>query len=313
MKILSLAALLGMASCAIVMSARAADDVRADNVLVVLDASGSMNEDMPGSRQAKMAVARSALIEVAGKIPPGTNVGVLVFTENLKDDLIYPLGPIDMDRFTAAVKKPTARGGTPLGAYLKKAADLLLEQREKQHGYGTYRLLVVSDGEATDQDQVDQFLPEILARGIIVEVIGVAMKEDLALATRVHKYRRADRPQELAQELQQVFAEVGSNPNDRVDQSSFDLLAPIPDEMAAAILGAIASPPNHPIGAPELRGPSAGIVDMSSGQPVSSTPPALPANAPPNGGGFASSFVWIAVLLVFVIVLKSVFRLKRAR
>jgi len=52
---------------------------------------------------------------------------------------------------------PISHGGrTPLGQYMKIGADALLAKKEKQHNYGSYRLLVVTDGEASDQRAVDK-------------------------------------------------------------------------------------------------------------------------------------------------------------
>ncbi len=49
---------------------------------------------------------------------------------------------------------------------MKMAADALLELRDRQR-YGTYKLLIVTDGEATDGHLVEQYLPEIQAAGLL--------------------------------------------------------------------------------------------------------------------------------------------------
>ena len=48
-----------------------------DNVVVVVDASGSMGTPMAGTD--RMSVARDALKQVLGQVPESTHVGVLVF------------------------------------------------------------------------------------------------------------------------------------------------------------------------------------------------------------------------------------------
>ena len=118
-----------------------------DNVVVVVDASGSMGSPMRGTNTDRMSVAKDALKQVLGQIPSSTHVGVLVFPNG---NWVYPLGLRNDERLNGAIDSITSQGGTPLGEYMKQGADALLEARKKQFGYGTYRLLVVTDGEAND-------------------------------------------------------------------------------------------------------------------------------------------------------------------
>src|SRR5262245_44548333 len=155
-----------------------------DNIVIVLDASGSMAERMTGSSNTKMVEAERALSQVIKAVPAGTQVGMLIFSsKNLKNDLAYPLGPVDFNKLDQAIHSPVPAGGNSLGAYLKMGADILQKQREAQHGYGTFRLLVVTDGEESAPQLVDKYLPDILSRGITVDVIGVDMNSDHSLAT----------------------------------------------------------------------------------------------------------------------------------
>ena len=225
-----------------------------NNVVIVLDASGSMNTRMPGNNQRKMDAAKSALLQVLKQVPMDTQIGLLVFSgANVPNDWVYPLGPRDNEKLRAAIKRPLPKGGTPLGAYIKTGADRLLRQRAAQHGYGTYRLLIVTDGEAGDKDLVEQHVPEVLARGITVDVIGVAMKKTHTLATKVHSYRPANDPKSLRKAIEEVFAEVGQTDTDGAIEDAFALLEPIPVDLAANMLKALSSSGNRPIG----TGPSA--------------------------------------------------------
>jgi hypothetical protein len=147
-----------------------------------------------------------------------------------------------------AIDRPMPGRGTPLGAYIKKGADRLLEARAKQFGYGTFRLLVVTDGEAEDQNLVDRYTPEVIARGITVDVIGVAMNERHTLATRVHSYRSANDPDSLKRAVAEVFGEIGGRGNDTVTAETFAEIQPIPAEAAQAMIQALSSSGNHPIG-----------------------------------------------------------------
>ncbi len=105
-----------------------------DNIVVVLDASGSMKDVMSGG-QSRMEAAKGALLQMLDKVPPTTNVGVLVFSgkdasgKALGKDWVYPLGPVDKAVLEQAIRRPHPSGKTPLGRYLKKGADSLLAQR----------------------------------------------------------------------------------------------------------------------------------------------------------------------------------------
>ncbi len=69
-----------------------------DNVIVVLDASGSMRTKMKKAmNKTRMEAAKEALLAVtAGRCRQTTNVGVLVFSSsNVKNDWVYPLKPVN--------------------------------------------------------------------------------------------------------------------------------------------------------------------------------------------------------------------------
>jgi len=236
-----------------------------DNVVIVLDASGSMKENISGTNLQKMDVAKSALWEVLKEVPNTTNIGLLVFSGvNVTEDWVYPLGPRDNNRLFEAINLPQPGSGTPLGQYIKKGADALLQQREKQYGYGSYRLLIVTDGEATDKNLVNKYTPDVLSRGIIVDVIGVDMKEDHILATKVHSYRKADDPDSLREAISQVFAEVTSQGTDTASGEAFEILRGIPNELANEMITALSSSGNYPIGAKPFKGKLVGEEETRS-------------------------------------------------
>lgn len=268
-----------------------------DNVVILLDASGSMAERMPGTNRDKLSVARDALKEVLRQLPESTRVGLLVFgggTERT-DDWYYPLSARDDTRLFAAIDATRAGRGTPLGAYIKRAADRLLEERRRQLGYGTFRLLIVSDGEAQDQDLVNRYTPEVMARGITMDVIGVAMASRHTLATRVHSYRTANDEESLRRALREVLAEVGSAADDLAGNEAFALLEPIPSEVAEAALQALATSGNQPIGErapPPRREESAPAAEAAPPPETGAAPteppgPAAPPPAPSTKFGFS--------------------------
>lgn len=228
----------------------AENGVHTDNIVIILDASGSMKEKFRADEtKSKMDAAKEALKEVLAKVPDGTNIGVLVFSgRNISDEWVYPLGPKDTAKLIAAIDLPQPEGGTPLGRYMRIGANRLLQQRDKQYNYGNYRLLIVTDGEAQDVDKVAQYTPEILNRQIRVDVIGVDMKTDHKLATDADSYRRADNPGELVAAVSQILAETGGSDTDMDGEDAFEYIAPLTPEIASDLIKRITEvPSNTPI------------------------------------------------------------------
>jgi hypothetical protein len=225
-------------------AALAAGDTDRDNVVVVLDASGSMGDSIDGVR--KMAAAKDALKVVLAQLPDNVNVGILVFPS---DGWIYKLGPKDLTRINAAIDRIDDGGGTPLGEYIKRGADALLKQREAQFGYGSYRLIVVTDGEASDSRLMERYTPEVVARGINLDVIGVGMGQRHTLAKYAHTYRSADDPASLQTAVKEAFAEVTArDTGGAADEDAFAIVSGLPDSFCQAAIEALSKTGNYPIG-----------------------------------------------------------------
>ena len=221
-----------------------------DTVVIVLDNSGSMNYRM--GRRPRIDAAQDALRAVLDRTPEDTTVAVALL--NGRDRWAVPLdGSADRGAAKAAVSSVRAKGGTPLGAAMKEAADALLAARAADPR-GDHRLLVVTDGEAGDENLVEAYLPQIQARGIAVDVIGVAMDADHSLATKVATYRNAGDAAQLEEAVADlVLAETSADGGDAADED-FAMLEGLPPDVAAAALTALASPSNDPLSRPERVG-----------------------------------------------------------
>lgn len=249
-------------------------DVYHKNVVMVVDASGSMAGGWSGTGQTKMDVAKEAMKTVLHQLGDETQVGIVVFGR-VKNRWIYPLALKNNNAIEDAIDSIQTGGGTPLGTYIKVGADALVEQRAKQFGYGSYRLLIITDGEAdsgSETRKMKEFTEEIVSRGINVNVIGAAMAKQHALAQIVgdHNYRAANDPQALQTAIQEVFAEVSKqDANDAA--SSFDLLEGLDPLLAKDMIGALAKPQNHPIGEqPSFDAPPRNKKLISQGNPADS-------------------------------------------
>lgn len=284
-----------------------AQDVYHDNVVIILDASGSMDARMRGTSMRKIDAAKSALKEVMKRVPETTHIGLLVFSGRSRGrDWSYPLGPRDKARLDSAIGAARPSGGTPLGRYIKKGADRLLEERRKQLGYGTYRLLVVTDGEADDVSLVEKYTPDVVARGITVDVIGVDMNARHTLATKVHSYRSANDPSSLKKAIAEVFAEISAGGGGAAeDEEAFEVLAPIPAALAGAMIKALSTSGNHPIGAkPALARRGTGRARPVAG---SKGPPGA---APSSGKGVVSGTTIFIVVILAVLVTGAIAKRK---
>lgn len=270
-----------------------------DNVVIVLDASGSMNDYMGSVR--KIDAAKTAMKEVLKTIPSSTHIGLLVFSASNVRNWAYPLGTRDDQKLNAAIDLPQPSGNTPLGTYMKIGSDRLLEARKAQFGYGTYRLLVVTDGEANSErrDLIDVYTKDIIARGITVDVIGVNMKQSHTLATKVHSYRSANDPAALNKAIREVFAEVSKPRDDMTGDTIFAEIAPLPDGIATAIINTLCSSGNHPIGQQSAK----------TVTPQAQQQAPQPAQKPASARSSSSAVVWIIIAVVAILVIKG--KLKR--
>ena len=294
-----------------------------DNVVIVLDSSGSMDETMGNPPVRKMDAAKAALKEVLKQVPTSTHVGLLVFSAaNIEpgQEWVYPLGPRDDQKLIQAIDRPEPGDGTPLAAAIKAGADRLLQERVKQLGYGTCRLLVVTDGEETADPRAIELYPlEVMARGVTLDVIGVNMAAESSLARKSTSYRRADDPESLRRAVADVFAEVGGKQNDAADAEAFDLLKPIPSEMASSMTKALSALDNRPIGESSearprrnYRGfPPVPIARPAPGhQRAPGAPPFTSQGAPPGPSSAARRNVPLGPVVVFLLIF-AVLAIKR--
>lgn len=213
------------------------------NVVIVLDNSGSMSDLMRNNKKiTKIVSAKSALHTVVNQISPDTKVGVLL----LNNGWLVPLSKINKEEINKKIDLIVPDGGTPLGKCMKIGADALLKIREKE-GAGIYKLLIVTDGEESDPNLVNKYLPDIMQKRITVNVIGVDMKNNHSLATKVHKdhYKRADDTKEITLAISEVFAESTGGVDDTGD---YEEIAAIPDEIAMSAIKALTFTDNTPIG-----------------------------------------------------------------
>ncbi len=282
-----------------------AEEKAHDCLVVVLDGSGSMNDEMPDGRT-RMEVAKPALKTVLGKVPADVWIGIVVFNGQFggANDWIVPLGPRDpqMNQKIDAVRPG---GSTPLGTYIKMGTDRLLKERETQYNLGRYRLIVVTDGRADaggEASLMERAAPEAVERGVRLDVIGLGMEDTHALATMADSYQPAQNADELDKALAKVVKiESSSNPG-QAGGDDFALVSALPDDVALGLIQAVTAPKgNWPIGEgppkPKVTEDAQGAGTQAEG---SANAPAPQPQASPEcsviGFGSISALALLAVL-----------------
>lgn len=117
-----------------------------DNVVLVLDASGSMWGQIDG--RTKVEIARDTIADLVADWRPENQIGLVAYGHRRRGDcqdietVIEP-GPLNAETFLAKVNGLNAMGMTPLSAAVRHAAEVLRASEQKA------TVILVSDGEET--------------------------------------------------------------------------------------------------------------------------------------------------------------------
>lgn len=145
------------------------------NILIILDASGSMADKVDGKPM--IDIAKESIQDFVASIPEGANVGLRVFgvEGNTKEDsrstLLYELQPMNKDKFNQALAPLSPKGWTPIARSLEDAAkDLAAYPGESS----TNLVYLVSDGIETCGGDPVAAAKALVDSGVkaVVNVIG---------------------------------------------------------------------------------------------------------------------------------------------
>lgn len=181
-------------------------------LLLLLDASGSMNAD-DGTGRPKIEAAREALRAVIDELGPDVHVGLRAYGHRTPNtdreagcadtELLVPVGPADPAALRAAVDGLQASGFTPIGRSLQAAVDDLPPE-------GRRTVVLVSDGiDTCAPPRACDVARQIVADGVELRVEAVGFQVDAATAEELRciaeatggTYRPADDAADLAREL----------------------------------------------------------------------------------------------------------------
>jgi len=189
----------------------------ASNFYFLFDMSGSMDENCSGKR--KIDGAKEAVTRFMKNIPDDVNIGLMLFGTRSGDDYAeaLPISSGNKEEFLKIIDSLQPNGGTPLGEALLASVDKVVEQYKKQLGYGTYRIIIITDGEQTGID-LRQPCNYLARHGFIgLYSIGLCMKSSHTLKKYSLSYRDANNYEELEQALVEATAE-----SDVFDANLFD-------------------------------------------------------------------------------------------
>jgi hypothetical protein len=150
------------------------------NVVIVLDASAGMADEMPSGT--RMDVAKAALTQYVESLPPGVNIGLLFYghrgSRDESDkaescaaiDLVHRVGPTDRVALEAMIDSAPSVGWAP-GAGSLRAAQQALAGREMQ----TNRILLITGSKDSCGGDPCQVVKEMRQSGVTttIDVIGL--------------------------------------------------------------------------------------------------------------------------------------------
>jgi hypothetical protein len=159
----------------------AADTTPSTAMVLVLDASGSMNE-ADGHGSTKMKAAKAAMKTIIGQLPPDVLVGLRVYGHRVPSSqkakscqdtqLIAPVVALNKSALTKAVDRFAAKGETPIGLSLQKAAADLPKGSNGS-------IVLVSDGEdSCAPPEPCAVAKQLKASGVNLTVNTVGLKVD---------------------------------------------------------------------------------------------------------------------------------------
>ena len=181
----------------------------AQNILFILDASGSMWQK--SDNEFRIAIARTVMKNLLGKLPANTRTGLIAYGHHHKDDCndietLTPLGPLDKVALSAKLDAINPVGKTPIARSIQHALALIRTET------APVTIILVSDGLETCEGNACDLVTQAKAQGvkITLHVVGFGIVEkDLSALECIAQagggqYFPANNAGELAEALDQT-------------------------------------------------------------------------------------------------------------
>lgn len=186
-----------------------ADNYFQENLVVILDMSGSMGDaTCKDSSVTKYAASLQAIDTFIDYVPDDMALGFVVF-EDGRNEVRTPLGLQNREQVRRVLGEVRPDGGTPLGGAVYEAYNMLMAQAQSQQGYGNYRMLIVTDGAASDEGTLKRNIDYLTtSTPIDVFTAGFCIDEGHTLyQPGLTEFRAAGNIVELRDAMQAVLAE----------------------------------------------------------------------------------------------------------
>lgn len=154
------------------------------NFLFILDASGSMMEEVDG--RPKVDIAKDVIEAMVKKLPEGTHVGLRVYGHRANalqkesetdSELLIPIAPLKPEQFIARVKAIRCRGKTPITHSLRES---IRDVASVPADVELMTLLLTDGGESTRGAKPAEAARELTAsrKGMKLHVVGFDINQD---------------------------------------------------------------------------------------------------------------------------------------
>lgn len=161
-------------------SARNGQAASPAELILILDASGSMWGQIEGEN--KITIAKKVLVDLIGELPDETNVGLIAYGHRDKGDCkdietVVPPGPLDKTLLAEKIEAINPKGKTPITDSVTRAFDIL---RSKEN---SATVILLSDGLETCGGDPCRTVREAKESGInfVMHVVGFDVsKEDVS-------------------------------------------------------------------------------------------------------------------------------------
>ncbi len=141
-------------------------------VVIVLDSSGSMRRNIMGSSRSQQQIANESAAAALEVLDERDLIGVVAFSSDARE--VVSIGPNNRPQDTRArIESIGSGGGTNIGAGLR-VAQRMLESVEA----GTKHIVLLSDGESMNPDELPGLGDALGASGIKVSTIAVGDEAD---------------------------------------------------------------------------------------------------------------------------------------
>ncbi|MFQ5631460.1 MAG: VWA domain-containing protein, partial [bacterium] len=141
------------------------------NLLLILDASGSMWGQIEGKN--KIMIARQVLKDLLGELPEQTNIGLVAYGHRSKGDCedietVTPLGPVDKAALSQQIDALNPKGKTPITGAIQKAFEAVRSQEDAT------TIILVSDGLETCGGDPCKIVADAKKAGVnfVMHVVG---------------------------------------------------------------------------------------------------------------------------------------------